>query len=180
MSQTELYRLGQNPAEIGTCRNAWRGGMYIWDDIAKRYFGLKGFPMFDEGDRNRVWNAYDHVPMPRHEIIVLLSTMDKATVRAEDIGPVADAFEQYAKEHPNSSIGEQAAILRSATFQPGDIVAWNQTSVCSFWGLVWDEETEEENWYDPNQNTAHFDAYADAMAATAVSGTASTEIGATD
>lgn len=48
MSCTEIYVIGENHCEYqGECKNAWRGAMYVWNDVAKRYFGLEGFPSFD-------------------------------------------------------------------------------------------------------------------------------------
>lgn len=164
MSTTDIYRLGREPGEIGSVRNSWRGGMYVWSDIAKRYFGLPSFPMFDDKARDKIWNASKHVAMPRHEIIVLMTTMDNATIRGSDAAAVANAFEMYAAQHEGSSFGEQAAILRSADLQPDDLVAWNQTSVSEFWGCGWDAEKDEPVWYDPATGTKHFDAYAEAMA----------------
>lgn len=163
MSTTSIFRLGANPEEIGETRNAWRGAMYVWNDIAKRYFGLETFPMFGP-QQKQVWNAASTRRLPLHEAMVLLSTMDKATIRAEDINDVANLFEVYGREHPNSSLSEQASLLRKAQVSSGDLIAWQQTSVGEFWGQEWDEEFEEYRWYDTTK-TDHFDAYAEAKAA---------------
>ena len=164
MSTTTIYRLGLHPGEIGEVRNSWRGAMYVWDDIAKRYFGLTNFPMFDEAMRKKIWNASSHVKMPRHEVIVLMTTMDGATIQISDVTAVVESFDRYAYEHPNSSFGEQAAIMRAAEMEAGDLIAWNQTSVSEFWGCDWDAEKDEQTWYDPMIGDKHFDAYAEAMA----------------
>jgi hypothetical protein len=162
MSTTVIYRLGRDPGEIGEMRNAWRGAMYVWNDVAKRYCGLDGFPIFDDGKRGRVWNSHNNPRMPEHERIVLLSTMDNAGVYGRDAKAVADAFERYGREHPHSSLIEQAEILRTADLQPDDLVAWLQTSVSEFWGRSWNEEREDDDWYDPATGTKHFDVYAEA------------------
>lgn len=163
MSTTSIYRLGREPSAIGEVSNAWRGAMYVWNDIAKRYCGLERFPFFPGPDQERVWNAYKNTRMPRHEAIVLLSTMDGATVRGEDLAIVAEAFEKYGAEHPNSSLTEQAAVLRRADIRPGDLIAWQQTSVGEFWGRAgYDEDGEEPVWYDSADGNLHFDACADA------------------
>jgi len=156
MSTTELYRLGRDPGHIGAVRNSWRGAMYIWNDVAKRYCGMDSFPIMNDGERFRVWGAYEDPRMPEHERIVLLSTMDNATVAGKDAQTVAEAFERYGKEHPGSSFIEQAEILRSADLQPTDLVAWQQTSVGEFWGVRWDDELEDNVWYDPAAAN-HFD-----------------------
>jgi hypothetical protein len=157
MSTTSIYRLGREPEEIGEARNAWRGAMYVWNDIAQRYFGLPNFPMGRDEIASKIWNAHRHHDLPEHEAIVLMSTMDHATVRGRDASIVAEAFERYGREHPNSSLREQAEILRSAELQPNDYLAWQQTSVAEFWGCQWDGEKDEPDWYDPATGDKHFD-----------------------
>lgn len=159
MSTTIIYRLGREPGELGKTRNAWRGAMYVWNDIAKRYFDMESFPMYDKAAQKKVWNAQHHAVLPQHEIIVLMTTMDFAVVRGRDVQIVADAFEKYAKEHQNCSLAEQAAILRTADIRPDDLIGWQQTSVSEFWGRGWDKKSDEVTWYDTKENK-HFDAYA--------------------
>jgi hypothetical protein len=156
MSTTSIYVLGKEPGEIGECRNAWRGAMYVWNDIAKRYCDLPSFP-FDAPSQNKVWNANQRYIMPEHEQIVLLSTMDNAIVWARDAKTVAEAFAKYGREHPDSSLAEQAEILRTAALKPEDALAWQQTSVGEFWGQSWNDESEDYDYYDPHAGTKHFD-----------------------
>lgn len=156
MSTTSIYRLGSEPGEVGETRNSWRGAMYVWNDIAKRYCGMAGFG-FDEKQHSKVWNANRHYPMPEHDAIVLMSTMDNAIVWGRDAKTVADAFEKYGRERPNSSLSEQAEILRSVEIKPDDALAWQQTSVAEFWGTGWNEEKEDNDWYNPATGTKHFD-----------------------
>ena len=165
MSYTELFRLGHEPESIGRIQNAWLSAIYVWDDIADKYFGTKSFLRLDAPMRTKIWNANKHVPsMPEFEKIVLQSTMDNAIVFGVDIPRLAEAFEQYGAIHPNSSYAKQAAILRSTEFLPDDAVAWNQTSVGKFWGLertdLEDEDGEqEESFYDIKAGTKHFDVF---------------------
>lgn len=51
---------------------------------------------------------------------------------ASDSHRLLEAFDLYAEKHPNSSIGEQAEIIRAANIAAGEKIAWCQTSVCSF------------------------------------------------
>lgn len=167
MSATVLYRLGgANPGVIGQTGNSWLGAMCVWDDIAKRYHGLDGFPLSINGDAaSKVWNTARDQRMPLHEAIVLLSTMDRVCVRAEDVEPVAAAFDQYARQHPECSLGGQAEVLRRAGLGAGEYAAWNQTTVGQFWGQTFDEEAEECGWYDPSSGKEHLDLYAEALRA---------------
>lgn len=159
-----MYRLGHNPGEIGSTSNAWLGAMYVWNDIAKRYLGLEGFG-FSTADHRRVWNAWKYYQLPQHEIIVLMSTLDNALVKAEDRDAVIAAFEQYGNEHPNSSLTAQARILRDVELRPGDFIGWAQTSVSGFWGSSHDGDHDEIVWYNPHTENKHFDAFEEAVEA---------------
>jgi hypothetical protein len=173
MSRTELFILGgPEPGELGSTSNSWRGGMYVWNEIAKKYFGLEGFPMFDQSKQNAIWNAsFPEMTLAEH--IVLMTTMDRATVKTSDCEAIAVAFEEYFNMYPSSSLYEQAQLLRSVVVHPEAIIAWNQTSVSEFWGMrfEYDEGTDDEDenaegdyvFYDPSTQDKHFDAYAAAL-----------------
>lgn len=160
MSTTNIFQLGSEPGEIASIRNAWRGAMYVWTDMAKRYWKLEQFPLFGDGEQSKIWNTHKHHKIPEHERIVLLSTMDGAVVFGRDAKTVADAFARYAQEHPESSLAEQAEILRTSEVPPNDAFAWQQTSVGDFWGSNWDEAAEDTVWYDLQSGTKHFDVCA--------------------
>lgn len=150
MSKTLIYALknGKEEIHIGEASNAFRSGMYVWNDMAKRYFGLKSFPLFNPTMQNKIWNAGDHYPLTDSEKIVLASAMDKATVKKENIQKAVDAFKEYGKEHPNSSFLEQADILLAFndmsdkdSAYDGYVLGWVQTNVCD--GL-WNKEVDGE------------------------------------
>lgn len=144
MSSTEIYAVTPNSCQdIANIRNAWRGAMYVWNDIAKRYFGLQSFPHFDEKMAKRIWNAGNEKPLILSERIVLASTMDRVTVKSSDAKRLCDAFDEYAAAHPNSSIGEQSEVIKNYQFGDGEKIAWCQTNVCEF--QFSPEYDEEEN-----------------------------------
>lgn len=148
MSTTLIFAVKQDdePVFIGETRNAFRGAMYVWKDMAKRYFGLGGFPHFDEEMQRRIWNAGNEKPLTEAEMIVLASTMDKAIVAKPGIEKLLVAFEEYGTAHEQSSISEQAELIRSNidTIQDGYSLAWIQTSVCGDgWFCEQDEDSEE-------------------------------------
>lgn len=163
MSETTIFFLaGENSLSIDF-KNAFRGAMYVWGDIAKRYCGFDRFPMFSEEDQSKVWNFGNNNPekMPRHESIVMASTMDGALLEPTKWKQLVEAFEKYAANHPDSSIGNQATAIRKvmesdkATFVSG--IGWRQTSVCG--DCRWeprDEDEEECGTYDPASNSNHF------------------------
>ncbi len=150
MSRTTLYSVTSSSCvEIGETKNAWRSAMYVWDNIAQKYFDLERFPHFDEEMQRRVWNAGNEHQLTDSERIVLASTMDYVTVKKSDIHRLIDAFETYALSHPNSSIGEQAALLKSVELSDNEVVAWNQTSVSEFlFEPQWCEKTDLETYND--------------------------------
>jgi hypothetical protein len=166
MSRTEIYALGgAHNGLIDEVRNSWRGAMYVWDDIAKRYLGFKTFFSLNEEDQKKVWNAsFPEMTLAEH--IVLMTTMDNATVKIYDVEAVASAFEEYGKNHPNSSFVEQAEILRNSlqttSSNPFRVIAWNQTSVSEFWGEKNDGDGNY-TYYDPDTQDKHFDAYTAAI-----------------
>lgn len=156
MSTTEIYKIGSpDSGEIGEVKNAWRGAMYVWNDIAKRYCGLESFPLMGE-KQNEVWNAWQRDDMPRHEKIVLLSTMDNAVISHLSVNEAIQAFEKYGAEHPNSSLSEQANIMKSCDIKEGEYIGFCQTSVSDFWGI---EEWNDDGcvFYNPNVSDKHFE-----------------------
>lgn len=145
MSYTEIYSIGKNHCEkIGETKNAWRGAMYVWNQIAEKYFGLKSFPHFDESLQRKIWNAGNYHHLTEAELIVLASTMDDASVKKSDIPKLIKAFEEYHKEHPNSSFLEQAEIIKNAELLDDQKISWNQTSV---------------NWYKYRPRILSMDEY---------------------
>lgn len=147
MSTTQVFAVKQDeePIFLGECRNAFRGAMYVWSDISKRYFGLDGFPPFDLDMQSRVWNAGNEKPLTEAELIVLASTMDKAIVDPAGIQQLLVAFVEYGEAHENSSISEQAEIINKSIpeIPDGYALAWIQTSVCADgWFVNWDKENE--------------------------------------
>ena len=146
MSTTDIYAVTKKSCNcIGKVSNAHRGAMYVWNDIAKRYFNLDGFPLFDREMQRRVWNAENEHELPKHEEIVLAATMDRVTVKQADIKKLTDAFDKYGYEHPNSSISEQSKIINSYEFKPDELLAFNQTSASEFqFEPSYSEDDEEE------------------------------------
>ncbi len=163
MSETTIFFLAGENSKSVDFKNAFRGALYIWNDVAKRYCGFETFPHFKVDDQMKVWNFGNNNPdkMPRHEAIVMASTMDKALLEPNKWQELVEAFERYGIDNPNSSIGQQATVIREVMEADHDNkitgIAWRQTSVCGdcMW-TPWNEETEEYDSYDPAQNDKHF------------------------
>lgn len=165
MSRTEMYFLKDNDYSMEEFKNAWRGAMYVWQDVAKRYCKMERFPMGimdgDEEKMSEVWNFDSRHPgeMAEHDAIVMLSTMDNVLLEPSQWERVANAFEKYSEAHPDSSLGEQAQALRSVmeSEEGKEVVAigWCQTSVC---GDVWTDFNEDDDTivYDPTTGDKHW------------------------
>ncbi len=164
MSHTIIcaVKQGEEPILLGECRNAFRGAMYVWHDMATRYFHLEGFPHFDEKLQRRVWNAGNEFPLTNAELIVLASTMDKATVSKDGIDRLLEAFKEYGADHENSSIAEQAGLIseQRKNIPDGYCIAWIQTSVSDGWFSFWNEDGDSMTCNMPE----HFDVIEQAIA----------------
>lgn len=133
MSATEIYAIGKDHCtHIGDAKNAWRGAMFVWNQIAIDYFKLDGFPHFDLELQKRVWNAHSSHPLTDAEMIVLTSTMDDVSVKPKDVDRLLAAFDKYAADHPQSSIGDQAELIRAFKLKEDSLIVWNQTSINCF------------------------------------------------
>jgi len=136
--------------------------MYVWNQIAKKYFKMERFPMFDEDEMSKVWNAEKTHPLSKHEEIVLKSTMDKVVISKENKIKLVEAFKEYHKENPDSSYGEQAVIIEKAKLNSGDFLAFQQTSCGEFWGEgEYNEELDECSYYNPNDGDKHWELFSD-------------------
>ena len=163
MSQTTIFFLAGDESFTVDFKNSFRGAMYVWNDIAKRYCGFDHFPSFSLDDQMEVWNFANNNPekMPIHEAIVMASTMDKALLEPDKWIELVEAFEKYSLDHPDSSIGDQAAAIREAMeSEKASLIkgiGWRQTSVCgdSLWE-VWSEESDDYDAYCPNSSDEHF------------------------
>lgn len=157
MSSTTIYKIGNNPEAIGDTQNGHRSAMYVWNQLAKKYFGQDHFPMFDDELSSKVWNAQDHAEITGDEHIVLLSTMDKSVVNKSGLPRLIEAFESYGKEHDRSSFLEQAELLKDVELNNNQFIAWQQTSCGEFWAEKgFDDESDEYVFYDPNEGDVHF------------------------
>lgn len=149
MSSTEIFFLedGTNEWEqIGETKNAFRSAMYVWNEIAKKYFKLDCFPgFFDKKMMGRIWNAQNEHKLKECEHAVLLSTMDGAFFESKDINRVINFFFEYGQDNPNSSLTEQAEILSnfSDDGNRSGVFAFLQTSVSDFGFEYYCEDTEE-------------------------------------
>ena len=151
MSYTEIYSVSDGeiaPPIKAEVQNAHRGAMYVWNQIARDYFGLENFPLFDKHQQGMIWNAYKTHALSYAERIVLISTLDYAAVRKGDVKNLIKAFRDYGSSNPHSSYCEQAGVIKGISESMGDdqFIVWNQTSVNADLPFAEYEEDEHGEW----------------------------------
>lgn len=142
MSYTEMYGIPQEGGELvhlQDCKNSWRGAMWIWNNLSKKYLG-RDFNLMEAGD-SEVWNLWKDSKLSDSEYYSLMSTFDGMLVHNEMMLVVADALEQFDPGTENLKL--QAQTLRQAKKDGMMAVCWNQTSVCADTWRVPDPESDE-------------------------------------
>ncbi|MGF7535032.1 hypothetical protein AAGG74_15285 [Bacillus mexicanus] len=148
MSYTEIYGVKTNGEVVfvGETKNAWRGAMHVWTKLCQKYNIEAGFGGFQE-----LWKLTDTGALDDFENITLKSTFDNVVVKKEDIPMLLEAFRLYESRFPNSSLLEQAEIIKKDILEDKEMIAvcWNQTSVnANPWTDGYDEDNEEKIPYN--------------------------------
>lgn len=156
MSSTEIYGVKKNGdvVFIAETSNSWRGAMRVWTKLSEKY-GIKGslFQGF-----SGLWETADTGVLTPAENIVLKSTFDYVIVQKGDIPLLLEAYREYDRIYPGSSLKEQADIIETEIIENDDWigVAWNQTSInASYWSIAYDEEKDEEIPYNLFEGGSH-------------------------
>ena len=132
MSYTTVYAAFSDGdmVELGECHNAWRGAMWIWTELAKRYVpgsGDGGHLLFGNGYAD-VWKLADGAAITDGEWYALVSTFDGVLVPSELMLRVADALDAF--EPGTDNLKSQAEYIRDAHSKGARAIGWLQTSVC--------------------------------------------------
>ena len=144
MSYTEIYGIKNNGevAFVNETKNAWRGAMHVWNRLCEKY-EIKG-AMF--GGFQELWKMANTGALADFENTVLKSTFDNVVVKKEEIPMLLEAFREYDKHFPESSLVEQAEIIENEILNDDEFmgVCWNQTSVNRNPWLIETEPTEDD------------------------------------
>lgn len=143
MSYTEMFGIPKKGGELvhlQNCKNSWRGGMWIWNNLSNKYLG-RDFNLMEAGD-SKVWDLWKDSRLSDSEYYSLMSTFDKMLVHNDMMLVVADALEQFDPGTENLKL--QAETLRQAKKDGMMAVCWNQTSVCADTWMVYDHEDDED------------------------------------
>lgn len=157
MSNTEIYAIKKNgePTMAGTTENSFRGGLFIWTKLCEKY-NIEG-GMFG-GGFEKLWKLTDTGTLEAFENLTMKTTFDRVIAKKEDIPAILEAFEQFDKAFPGSSLLEQAEIIRNEILNNDEMIAvcWNQTSnTCTQWEPDYDDNDEEIH-YNINTNDNHW------------------------
>lgn len=174
MSETIIYGFGIDGActeDEVRIRNAFRGGIRIWQLLEKKYLPVyrpryvpdyvpdgeieaflghapsRIFSISDQEPMRDIWSLFTAENVSETDKIVLGTTLDDVLVRRGNIQRVIEAFEAFDKEHEgDTSLKEQAEGLRTFLEDPNiTAVGWNQTSVNGDdWSNIGDPVIDED------------------------------------
>jgi hypothetical protein len=177
MSSTDIYIFHSNgePERYARIWNSWRGAHKIWRLLEEKYLPSLPKPLGREkyysrlysdgelrsGKEDEIWKlANKESPLSDVERIVLLSTMDWAICKIEDIPKLIDAYRTFDGD---TSLPEQADILEKILTET-DVIAigFNQTSVAEGWyGRGYTDDEEERVPYNILKENRHFYLFED-------------------
>lgn len=160
MSSTEIYGVKSNGDVIlvGDTENAFRGAMHIWSNLSKKY-NIEGSML---GGFQKLWKKVDTEFLTSNESLILKSTFDNVIIKKQNIPLLIEAFKEYDKEFPYSSLLEQIEIIEDEILNDENIIAlcWNQTTVNSSPWISYNEKDEEvyynvltddKHWYSDDE-----------------------------
>lgn len=141
MSYTEVFGVEPNGdlVSLAECRNSFRGAMWIWMELSKRYLG-RNFSILGGGLDELFGTAHK---MSKKDRMALLTTADNVLVAPEHFEEFAQVLEEF--EPGTENLKQQAAALRTAQKLRMKAVCWNQTSVNGdAWVVGTDDDEGEE------------------------------------
>lgn len=135
MSTTSIYALTKTSCVcLGQAGTAWSGPVYLWNVIARNYFGQEQFPSGwnDAKLRVKIWRSVETHPLSLAETVLLMTTFDYAVVDVDHVPELISLMRKFADEHPMSSFAQQADLLAAAVLPSGGVIAWHQADLIPF------------------------------------------------
>lgn len=135
MSYTEIMGVNKDGElyHIANVRNAWRGAMTVWSELAMVYLDMSPADfMLSEIKLEALWDLVNSKRVPKFARIVHASTFDKALVAKKNIGLLEDAFNDFDSEFNGGSLLEQMKHIKEE-IENNDCIAigWTATSVAA-------------------------------------------------
>lgn len=163
MSYTTIKAVwpGEKAEDFEELRNAHGSAPVVWNEIAKRYLGMKDYEYSLRCDE--LWPTYKRADMPAHHRAVLMMTYDNALVMKANYKQAACDIRAFLADFPPKADYVNhwpriAEIFDSDPEHPA--IGFHITSVSEdpFQG-PYNEETED---YDAPDWSRYWDAYAEA------------------
>lgn len=149
---------GDKAEDIEELRNSHGSAPVIWNEIAKRYLGLKDYEYSFKTDD--LWPLYKRADMPKHQRAVLMMTYDNALVMKEQYKQAAADVRAFLADFPQKPdyANHWPRIAEIFDGEPDcPAIGFYMTSVSEdpFIG-DYNEETED---YDAPDWTQYWDVY---------------------
>ena len=152
---------GEKVEDLEELRNSHGSAQVVWNEMAKRYLGLKDYEYSRYCDE--LWPIYKRADMPAHHRAVLMMTYDDAIVMKANYKQAASDIREFLADFPGrdgyvSHWPRIADLFESEPECPA--IGFHMTSVSEdpFQGS-YNEETEE---YDAPDWDRYWDTYANA------------------
>lgn len=152
---------GEKVEDLEELRNSYGSAPVIWNEISKRYLGLKDHEYSFHTDD--LWPLYKRTDMPAHYRSVLMMTYDNALVMKANYKQAAADIRAFLSDFPMAPgyANHWPRIAEIFDSEPDcPAIGFRMTSVSedSFQGS-YNDETEE---YDAPDWSRYWDAYAEA------------------
>lgn len=136
------------PIILGECKNAHRGAMWIWTELAKKYIPNKESYVAVMLGGEDFFQLYKDDRLTDAEFYALISTYDRVLIPPELMETVAASLVDFTPGTEN--LEKQAALIREAKAKGFKAVCFDQMSVS---GTLWrvkdpdaDDADEDEGW----------------------------------
>ena len=152
---------GERTEDLEELRNSHGSAPVVWNEMAKRYLGLKDFEYLRHGDE--IWPIYKRADMPAHHRVVLMMTYDYAIVMKANYAQAATDIRAFLADSPllQEYANHWPRIAQLFASEPEcPAIGFHMTSVSDdpFQGKY----NEEIDDYDAPDWEQYWDAYAEA------------------
>jgi len=134
--------------EAAEFQNAWRGAMFIWIYMCRKYLNLQYMPM-SEAECEKVWALAKDPRVSRQDRLAFMSTFDNILLGPDLMLEVADALDSIPEVTDN--VRSQAIWIRKMHARGARAIGWRQTSVIA--DPWWDRDKDEP--YNIDTGTKH-------------------------
>jgi len=170
MSYTTIKAVwpGEKAEDLQELRNAHGSAPVVWNEIAKRYLGLRDYEYSFRSDE--IWPLYKRPDMPPHQRAVLMMTYDNALVMKVNYKQAAADILAFLSDFPPRAgyVNHWSAIADLFDSEPGcPAIGFRMTSVSEDpflgpyndekedydqpdWSVYWDVYAEAEKWKAPD------------------------------